>query len=200
MSPSRAITAPAQLRALASPARQEILDLLARSGPASAADLGAWLGRPADGFYYHLRALTRAGLVAEAGARVRGGRSETLYRSIHREPALHHDATPGGNSRAISTIVASMLRLGIRDFRRAAATGTARTEGSRRDLWALRVAGRLSPSGLETVNRHIRSLRDSVGRRGGQGRLYAVTILITPLDHRARKPQRKRRATSRSRS
>lgn len=194
--PRRSITSSTQLRALASPARQEILDILARTGPASAADLGRLLQRPADGLYYHLRALERAGLV-RAGSRVRAGRSETVYRSAYREPALRHDASPGGNSTAVTAIVASMLRLGVRDFRKAAASGAARTEGSRRDLWALRVAGRLVEGDLEIVNRRIRGLRDAVTRRRTGGKLYALTILITPLDHRARKRQRAARPSKR---
>ena len=189
--PRRNITSSSQLRALASPARQEILDLLARTGPASAADLGRLLQRPADGLYYHLRALARVGLI-RAATRVRAGRTETVYRSAHREPALRHDVSPSGNSAAVTAIVASMLRLGVRDFRKAAASGSVRTEGPRRDLWALRVAGRLLEGDLEAVNRGIRGLRDAVTRRRTGGRLYALTILITPLDHRARKRQKRR--------
>jgi len=170
--------------------------ILARSGPASAAELGRLLQRPADGLYYHLRALERAGLV-RVGSRTRSGRSETVYRSAYREPALRHDVSPGGNSTAVTAIVASMFRLGVRDFRKAAASGAVRTEGPRRDLWALRVAGRLVEGDLESVNRRIRGLRDAVTRRRTGGKLYALTILITPLDHRARKRQRAARPPKR---
>ncbi len=187
MNKRQVISAPAQLRALASPARQEVLDLLARMGPASVSSLSGLLKRPADGLYYHLRALERAGLVGRAGTRVRGGREEALFRSVHREPALLHDTSPGGNSTEVTAVVASMLRLGIRDFQRAAAAGNARTEGTRRELWAIRVAGWLSPSDLASVNRGMRNLRDALGKRRGAGRLYAITILLTPLDHRKRR-------------
>lgn len=87
----------------------------------------------------------------------------------------------------VTAVVASMLRLGTRDFRRAAAAGNARTEGTRRELWAIRVAGWLSPSDLASVNRGMRDLRDALGKRRGAGRLYAITILLTPLDHRTRR-------------
>jgi DNA-binding transcriptional ArsR family regulator len=198
MGPSKrqAISAPAQLKALASPGRQEVIDLLARMGPASVSDLGRLLQRPADGLYYHLRALERAGLVGRAGARVRGGREEALFRSVHREPALLHDTSPGGNSGAVTAVVASMLRLGTRDFRRAAAAGNARTKGACRELWAIRVAGWLSPSDLASVNRGMRNLRDALGKRRGAGRLYAITILLTPLDHRTHRKRRAARPTA----
>lgn len=191
------IRRPAQIRALASPARQELLDLLARTGPATVAELARLVRRPADGLYYHLRALRSVGLVSDAGSRMRAGRAETLFQSTRREPALQHDPGPGGNSPDIAAVVSSMLRLGIRDFRRAAASGAVRTRGPGRELWALRVNGWLSPRELREVNQRIRGLRDAVGRRGPHGKLYAITILLTPLEHRVRKKQRKPRAPRR---
>ena len=197
-SPSRrAITQPAQLRALALPARQEILDILATTGPASAAELARLIRRPADGLYYHLRELRRAGLVVPAGERRRGSRPEALYRTFHRAPALRHDPSPRGNSAAVTAIVASMLRLGIRDFRRAAASPDVVTHGPRRELWAIRATGWLFPSELAEVNRRMRALRGAVVRpsRSGAG-LYGITILLTPLE-RARKKQRRPRSARR---
>lgn len=185
-----------QLKALASPVRQELLDLLARTGPASAAELGKLTGRPADGLYYHLRALQRAGLISSEESRARGGRSEELFRSVHREPALRHDPSPRGNSPAVTSIAASMLRLGIRDFRRAAASSDIRTRGPGRELWALRVTGWLSPTEVAEVNRRIRTLRDAVGKPRSKGKLYSITILLTPLGHRIRRKQRRPRLSA----
>src|SRR5437667_11713853 len=96
------ISGRAQLRALEAPVRQELIDLLARSGPSSAAELGRLVGRPADGLYYHLRVLQRAGLVSSANAPGRTGRSEALFRAVHREPALRHDPSDGGTSPAVA--------------------------------------------------------------------------------------------------
>jgi DNA-binding transcriptional ArsR family regulator len=193
-SPSRAlISRQSQLSVLASPARQEILDVLTRTGPAAVAELGALLGRPADGLYYHLRALQRARLVVEAGERIHRGRKEALYRTVHAEPKLRHDPSPGGNTPGVVAIVASMLRLGIRDFRRAAADRFVRVQGPRRELWALRATGWLSPAQVAVVNRRIAALRTTVSGRRPGARLYAITILLTPLDHRARRKRNRSR-------
>src|SRR5262245_35684610 len=54
---------PTQLRLLASPVRQEIVDVLESAGARSVAELGALLGRPADALYHHLRRLVAVGLV-----------------------------------------------------------------------------------------------------------------------------------------
>lgn len=192
-----AISKPAHLKALASPVRQELLDLLVRTGPASAAELGRLVQRPADGLYYHLRALQRVGLLSSAGTRARAGRGEELFRAVHPEPALHHDPSPGGNSPAVIAIVSSMLRLGVRDFKKGAASSDVRTHGPGRELWALRVTGWLSPAQLEEANRRIRALHELPGRRSAKGKLYGITIVLTPLGHRGRKKQRRSRSTRR---
>jgi hypothetical protein len=183
-----------QLRAVASPIRQELLDLLARGGPMTAAELGRLLQRPADGLYYHLHALRRVGLLLEDDAPSAKGRSEARFRTVAAEPALRHDPSPRGNSKEITSIVASMLRLGARDFRAAAASAGVRTDGPRRELWALRAVGWLSPSDLGRVNAKMQALRDAVAKKPAGGQLYGITILLTPLRHRGRKPQRRPRA------
>ena len=82
-----------QLACLAAAARQEIFDVLEQRGTVSVAELAAVLGRPADGLYFHLRALTRAGLVRQAGHRTRSGRKETLYRTVKPEVQLAYAIT-----------------------------------------------------------------------------------------------------------
>ena len=191
--PRRMISDPRQLRALASPVRQELVDLLARTGPTTAAELGALIRRPADGLYYHLRELQRVGLVVPAGTRVRGRYREAIFRAAYREPSHRHDPSPRGNSPAVTAIVGSMLRLGIRDFKEAASSARVRTHGPGRQLWSLRVTGWLTPDQLVEVNRQIISLERAVGRPRSRGELYAITILLTPLGHRARKKQRQPR-------
>src|SRR5689334_15988326 len=113
-----------QKRVLASPIRQELIDALSRTGPSSLTELGALLGRPADGLYYHLRLLRRVGLVAAAGSRVRNGRREDLFRSGAAQYELKYGDPSPRHARALNAIIASMMRLGIRDFRRALTSGT----------------------------------------------------------------------------
>lgn len=193
----REISEPAQLQVLASPLRQEILDLLARTGDAQVSELASLLGRPADSLYYHLRELERVGLVVSSRTRANGKRGEMLFRSAHREPTLLHDPAPGGNTLEVESIVGSMLRLGIRDFRNASASAEVRTRGPRRELWALRVTGWLDADQIAGINRRICDLKDAVARPRSRGKLYAITILLTPLTHRTRRKQKRRRPVGR---
>jgi len=188
-----------QLRALASAARQEIVDVLSRMGTVTVAELAATLGRPADALYYHLRVLVRVGLVVETTDREGKGRQESRYRTVAPELHLRYSGDDPRKIGDTTAIVSSMLRLGTRDFRRTLDRGEARLAGPDRELWALRATGWLKQQDLEHINRKIQDLRDSVWKPKGEGRLYGITILLTPLDHRGRKTrhavkQRKRRS------
>src|SRR5262245_38322087 len=184
-----------QMAVLSSPVRQELLDVLARMGTVSLTEIGAVLGRPSDGLYYHVRMLVRAGLVT-AATRTRGGRREAVFRAVAPQFALRYAPSTSSHARAVTSIVTSMLRLGIRDFRRALANGGNRVEGPERDLWALRTTGWLLPSQLREVNRLIWDLSEAATRSESKGRLYGVTILLTPLDHRSNKTGRRPRKAS----
>jgi len=156
--------------------------VLAEMGAVSVAELAAALGRPADSLYFHLRVLTRAGLVQRAGSRSRAGGKEALYRTVAPELRLQYEPGKQSNRKAVTAIVASMLRLGSRDFTRAIESGDVVVSGPYRELWALRKAGRLTPAQVTNVNESIQNLANTVSARRGKGRLYAITILLTPLD------------------
>ena len=173
-----------QLKALTAAARQEVVDVLEQMGTISVAQLAAALGRPADALYFHLRALVRAGLVRHAGYRASSRRREALYRTVKPELQLGYQPRNAGNRRQVSAIVASMLRLANRDFRRSFQGGRVVVSGAHRELWAWRKVGRLSHATLAQLNHRIQQLADKVSASRGRGRLYGVTVILTPLDHR----------------
>jgi len=183
------IKSPSQLAALASAARQEIVDVLSRMGTVTVAELAAALGRPADSLYYHLRVLVRAGLVVPIASGRPHGRREARFRTVAPELHLQYSTADRKRVRSTSAIVSSMLRLGMRDFRRSLAGGATQLSGPGRELWALRATGWLKPQDIRDVNNKVQRLRDAVWKPQGAGRLYGITILLTPLDHRSRKRQ-----------
>jgi DNA-binding transcriptional ArsR family regulator len=170
-----------QLRSLASPVRQEIVDVLCELGSLAVAELAAALDRPADALYYHLRALVKCGLVTGAGHRLSGQRKEELFRSVSPELRLQYETGAGGNGREVTRIVGSMLRLGTRDFARAFRRGDAKVSGAGRELWAMRRSGWLSARQLAELNRSMTHLSEAVSKPRGRGRLYAITLLLTPV-------------------
>jgi len=196
MPPTYLIRTDKQLAALAAATRQEVVDVLAQLGTVSVGELATALGRPADALYFHLRALVRAGLVRRAGHRSRPRGKEALYRTVAPELSLQYDPHKASNRKAVSAIVSSMLRLAIRDFRGAFERDTVVVRGPRRELWGLRKAGRLSRAGLAQVNRRIKELAKTVSAPREQGRLYAITVVLTPLDHRNKVDGSSKRKTS----
>jgi len=86
-----------------------------------------------------------------------------------------------------------VLRLGIRDFRRAfqeAGKGMVAVSGPYRELWALRKAGRLAPQEIAEINRSIHRLLDPLSKPKRKGRLYAITVLLTPVDRQRKSAKR----------
>lgn len=186
-----------QLRVLVSAARQEIVDVMADLGTVSVAEIAAALRRPADALYFHLRTLQRAGLVKKAGSRRRGGRLEALYRTISPELFLHYEPASAMNRRAVTAIVSSMLRLGVRDFRRAFGRSEVVVSGPQRELWAWRKAARLTLPQVAALNRQIQDLAHSMSQPQGKGRLFGVTVLLVPLDRPGRSRKERPRAQRR---
>jgi DNA-binding transcriptional ArsR family regulator len=170
-----------QMRALAASTRQEILDVLPRMGTVSIAELAAALGRPADSLYYHLRILRSVGLVLSEGYRAINGRREALIRAVAPEMSLCYELGKKGNGSEVNAIIASMLRLGMRDFSSSFKAGQASVSGPERELWALRKVGSLSLAQISAVNRYIEHLMRVMADTNPNGQLYALTVVLTPL-------------------
>ena len=169
-----------ELSALASSARQEIIDVLGQMGTVSVAELAQTLGRPADTLYYHLRILAKAGLVQSVGSRIKDGRPEALFRS--RNLSIDYEAARQTNERGLIGVASSMLRLGIRDFEDAVRDRDVVVGGKQRELWSARKTGGLTKQELGRVNGLIQELLNSVSPKSRNGRLYGVTVLITPVN------------------
>ena len=186
------ITRPDQLAALASPVRQEIVDVLAGMPRAPIAAVAAALGRPANGLYYHVRELVRVGLVLPVGGG--RGRGQALYRTVARELTIAYDPSSFINVARVSAAVGSMLRLGARDFRRGFSRAGVAVSGPRRELWAGRATGWLTASEVARANRLIKQIyRLFQGSRfGPRGQLFGVTILLVPLERRPRRRSKER--------
>lgn len=181
------IADPRQIRVLASPIRQDIVDAVGAIGPCSVAELARALGRPADGLYYHIRLLLRAKLlVAEKDA---GAAERRELRIDLPSKALYLDYNPSDphNRKAVLRAVGSLIRAAERGFRRGFRPGVA-VSGPRRDLWAGRTRGYLSADDVQEVNRLLGCLLD-VMRRGrpnesrrtpAERKLYELSFVLAP--------------------
>lgn len=194
---------PSAIAVLASPVRQELFDTLeALGGVATISELADQLGRPADGLYYHVDLLRRAGLLVAAPlGRSRAGRSERRYRlpgRAGRTIGLGYRPRDPRNVAAVRSVVAGMLRIARRDFDRALA-GDVVVDGPHRELWAARVTGWVSDAELAEVNRLVARLSELLRRpRGGaRHRLISLCFVLAPMTAR---PKRRRPRRSQRRS
>jgi DNA-binding transcriptional ArsR family regulator len=179
-----------RIAVFATPIRVELVTAIqALGGAATVAELAVQLGRPADGLYYHLRALVRGKLLVEREGD--NGRSYRLAVPAGQSLRLRYKPGATANAKAVAKVATSMSRLAQRDFLRALAeTGTI-AEGPARELWAARLRGWVDADELVEVNRLLRRLAELLlGTRPTRGgKLVALHWILAPLDAQpARRP------------
>lgn len=186
---SRTVRDAAQVRLLSSAVRQEMVDTLAAlGGEAGVADLAEELGRPADGLYYHLRALVAGGLVEEL-PKEGNERRFRLAGEGNRPLRLAYELGPGGNAAELRAFAEGLLQIAGRDFQEALESGDAVVVGPGRELWASRNKGWLSPDDLREVNALLARLGEltSQPKADGRDRLASFAFVLAPVTPRARR-------------
>jgi DNA-binding transcriptional ArsR family regulator len=169
------------IEALASPIRQELV--IAFGGrPATVRELAARTGRTRQALYYHLGQLERAGLVVVEGWQGTGPDRERIYRLARTSIGLGARRTSVAERKAATRAVDAMLRLTAREVRAIAVAPELTTDQSLRPI-AIRGKGRLDSKQLARVNELIAEAIEvfrSATRSASDGRLYALTIVLTP--------------------
>lgn len=178
------ITSLPQIRALASPVRQEIVDAVAAVGPVSVATLARSLGRAPNAFYFHIQKLESLGLLVRRNTSGALGRPSVLYDVPGRPMAVAYQPAQPKTRQPMAKLVRSMSASATRSFVRAYRPDVAVTAGSGRNLWAGRQKRWLSPRELRQVNRHLRALvtlfnhRNDLSSRGNL--LMELTFILAP--------------------
>jgi DNA-binding transcriptional ArsR family regulator len=116
------ISTPAQWRAVASPARFEMIEFMRALAPCSLAELAEGMDRPADSLYHHIRRLEKAGIARVVDRRKAGRQTEAVYDLTGDDLKLDFDASTGKNAKAITQLVAAVSRLAQRTFTAAVAS------------------------------------------------------------------------------
>ncbi len=180
---SQQISSPRQIRVLASPVRQDILDTVDAAGPCSVAELARLLGMRADRLYYHVRALSEAGLLRVRNAKGSRGRAEARL-EVGRYQWIRYRPEITANRSAVVRVVGSMVRNAHRQFERAFRPSTAVVSGPRRNLWAARARAFLAPADLERANvllKELLKLFEPSGAAPDARTLHEITFVIAPV-------------------
>ena len=178
----------AQLRALGTVVRQEIVDAVRHLPAFSVSDVAREMGRPADSLYFHMRILERAGLIVAQGERVTHGRPETVYatRAPGAQIRLDYDSGDPRADKAALKAVRALLKAAVQDFDAGRASDRAVMEGPERNLWAGRNTAWLEPKDLREVNQLLARLSEIFGqpRRPGSGQLCVLSYNLAPVETR----------------
>lgn len=170
-----------QILALSAPTRQEIVDALEVTGPASVAEIGNRLGRAPDSLYHHLRVLVRVDLVVEVEKRGPGHGSKAIYDLPGRPMYIAYNLEDEDVAGGIAEVVASMLRITERDFRAALRTDNVVCDGPNRNIRGTRMKGRLDDAQIKELNSHIEAIRRIFSSpKGGRSRVHAMTLVLAP--------------------
>ncbi|GJM22807.1 MAG: hypothetical protein DHS20C15_27220 [Planctomycetota bacterium] len=174
---------PKAIECLSSPTRQRILDRLEALGPSSVAELSASLQLPADGLYYHMRLLTRRGLIVERERRPTNGPPETLFELVAKRWHIHYEPNNKRNAEAVRKLTGSLLRQASRDFEQGLTHPNTTTDGPRRNLWSLRLEAKLNGEEVRELNGHLRAIVELLRRprANTEGQLCALSWVLAPL-------------------
>jgi Fe-S cluster assembly scaffold protein SufB len=187
----------AAIAALASPIRQEIVDTIeSLGGDAAVVDIAAQIGRAADGLYYHLNQLVKAGVLLESESDERGRRYRTRAKRGQRV-LLDYGKGSRADADALSKLAGTLLRTAERDFVRASGEGNGVSAGDQRDLWIARSKGWVSSAELRTINRLLAQLSKVLhrARSAQRDRMVSLSWVLAPVDDQPlrRPPARERR-------
>jgi predicted ArsR family transcriptional regulator len=166
-----------ELRALASPERQELVLAMQGRPALSVRELAELLGRLPVSLYYHLRELERVGLVVCTGTRPSEKGAEALYRLPARGLTIRPDARGPAEVAALRKIGAGVFRRAQRLHDALVAEQPARARTRREHVLAQRTV-RLDAAGLERVNTLLLALADELQRTpsAADGPFYTVTL------------------------
>ena len=177
-----------KVKALASPVRAAIIDVLEVLGPATVVQVADSLGYPPDGLYYHFGMLERNALVVRAEPEKASGAAR--FQLPGHPATLRYQLDDRRQQAATAKVVATMVRSAERSFRRAFAPGLATVEGPRRNLRAGRRTAWLTATELQALNQHLEGIHaifgQGVPRRRG-ARLHEFTYVLAPVIQKGRR-------------
>ncbi len=176
------LSRPSQIAAISSPMRHLILWTMEAFGRMTVSDLAERLGRTPESIYYHMRALSRAGLIVEHEIRPTGGRPEAVYGLPAEVLVTDPTQTSPSYLEAMRRSSAAMLRLASRQID--SALKRQRSEARKRHaaFCMQHAQARLRPRDISELNRRIDDVMTLLQERDHpDGETVAVTIAGAPI-------------------
>ena len=147
-----------KVRALRTPLRQEILNVLERLGSGTVKEMAAELRRPPASLYYHIHKLVDAGLVNEAGSRPAGRRREAVYEAAAEKIIIDRSVATEGFTDALMDLHRATLRAAERESIAALSAECVDGRKRRDDVTLLRLTARLRPADARRARQMLREI------------------------------------------
>jgi DNA-binding transcriptional ArsR family regulator len=170
-----------QLRAFNAPARLGIIEALLEHTPLTASEIASRTGAAPAAVHYHLKALTKLGMVRQKGARATGRRPATLFDLAHRDIRLEPRTRDAAFRREQARGTRLMLSRAARELAAALAPDPAPANPFRPRL--TRDILHLTDTKLRELDRRLKSLDRFLRTAGAPGAPHrvAVTLAAVPI-------------------
>lgn len=171
----------AQLRALRTPLRQEVLATLSRLGSASVKEMATELGRAPASLYYHIHELAEAGLIREVDRRPAGRRTEAVYGPAAQRIIIDRNPRSKAFAEALAELHRATLRTAEREL--VSALGVRRSKKEPPDdeaITLLRMTARLTPATARLARKKLKALARFLAEHDDaeQGETFAFTAAL----------------------
>lgn len=178
---------PAQLRAMASGVRTEIIRVLASDGAQSARELAMRMGRPVSGLYHHLAQLEAAGLIRVTGRRATERRPEAIYSLISGQISARKASRTKAGRAALAKTSRLFLTAAARKVSRSLLSDTAVTDGPARNSAVRHIQLRLNKKALAQFNAELDALTEkALTMSTEKGVQLELTLALAPADRQSR--------------
>ena len=173
----------AQLRAIATAARHEIVAIMEELEEFSVGDLAAYLGRPAESIYYHVNNLVSVGLVLEVSTRVGNTRPEKLYALVGRRLFVDRECRDPEYRAILKKSARSVVRLSERLLHRALDDPRCHLSGPHANFQLHQRSARLSKPKLRQLAKLLAEVDQFLldNNDPNQGVSYVVTSSFAPV-------------------
>lgn len=165
-------------KAIRSPVRTRILEILLAGSPMPVRDIAARMGKPPVPLYHHVKTLLAAGLVREAGTAGQGRESERLYAPAAKGFRVETDGLTKRGREDLAGLGAAHVRYALRRYVRAVETKDAVLSGPGRTAMVRHMSLSLSAARLAELNLDLDALAQKWAATRSEAGAATLSVVI----------------------
>jgi len=186
MDSSRTLERPEQIKALAHPLRQQILELMIEA-PITTKQVADRLGEKPTKLYHHVDTLERAGLIRLVKTRRKRGTVEKYFEAVAERFVMDRQTievrAPADDEQGqLETLIATSLDETLQEIREAMGTGLIRADDDEGDSVFIRSHLRMSPQQMSMLVERLQEwIRDCQSSHDPEADMeYGLTVAFYP--------------------